>query len=145
MIHSKNVLNGGANDAEVDRLWRKENGLDGLERKSSGRSGGGSMRRENSRNPESQGTDVRRHDSQRHEMVERQGSQLGRTGTNRGRMSQSQRPGAKRTQTQEHMARDGYGLPQRTPSSRPQAQAQGASYSPPSPQTSQSSRRFQGF
>ncbi|KAK5121317.1 hypothetical protein LTR85_005483 [Meristemomyces frigidus] len=144
MIHSRNVLNGGASNAEVDRLWRKENGL---ERKSSGRTGDDGLRRNGSRRTEKQSSNMQRQNSQqRGEMMQRQNSQLERTGTNRRRPSvQSQRPGMNSTRTEQHTARDGYGLPKRTPSSRPGPSAQTMSYSPLSPQLSQSSRRFQGF
>lgn len=50
MIHSDNVINGGASNATVDELWRKENGL---ERKSSHRDASrkNSMRRTESQKP----------------------------------------------------------------------------------------------
>lgn len=140
MIHSKNVINGGASDAEVDKLWRKENGLEGKSSRS------GSMRRSNSQQPQRQGSNMRRQGSYRPEITQRHGSQPGRTGTNRSRMSdQHRRPDMARVPT-ENIIRDGYGAPQSMPSTRLRQQGQATGYSPISPQVSQSSRRrFEGF
>ena len=157
MIHSPNVINGGASRAEVERLWRKERGLDGEDGGRS-RSRNPSMRRTNSQRPEmvqrqtsnttrpaayrttsnqpSMGRQPSYKDDYGLDVGQKYGSQIGRSNTNRSRVSsQGGRPAAIRTRTEEHMARDGYGPPQRMVSSR---QANG--YSPISPQGARPSR-----
>ncbi|KAK5132173.1 hypothetical protein LTR08_000330 [Meristemomyces frigidus] len=99
MIRSRNVINGGASNAEVDALWRKENGL---ERESSGMD---SAKQGDSPRQEKHGSNMHRHNSrQQQDMVQRQDGQLGRTGTNHSRRHE-----AARTRTEERMARHGLG------------------------------------
>jgi hypothetical protein len=142
MIDSKKVINGGASDAEVERLWRKGNGLP--ERKGSGRScRQPSLSRSQSHRPKLES----RHNSHMSqsqgayvplpEMLKRHGSQLSRISSN-GRNGRPIMGG--RTQSEVHTARDGYGAPpqQRIPASR-------TGYAPLSPQISNGSRRFQGL
>ena len=91
MIHSQYVLNGGASNAEVDRLWRKEHG--DPKRRSSRRNSG-------------------RRSAKEEEMEQTKGSGLRRAGTNASRRSS---PGQGRIQydhqNTEAVDRDGYGLP----------------------------------
>ncbi|KAK3075184.1 hypothetical protein LTR53_001715 [Teratosphaeriaceae sp. CCFEE 6253] len=115
LIHSSNVINGGASDAEAARLWRKENGVD---EKDGRRSRNSSMRRSGSQRADvekSGGSDVRRRASSRDNAYQvngggRTGSQLGRAGTHASQLSgHGYRPGAHGTRAEEHALRDGYG------------------------------------
>ncbi|TKA78090.1 hypothetical protein B0A55_03279 [Friedmanniomyces simplex] len=127
LIHSSNVINGGASNAEAARLWRKENGV---EEKESRRSRNSSVKRSNSQRPDMaqrQGsTTLRREgprwdEAYRPDLGQRQGSQLGRTDTDGTRRpsNRGRRPGAQRTVTEEHVGRDGYGsMPQNGPPQR---------------------------
>ncbi|KAK0823196.1 hypothetical protein LTR73_008721 [Friedmanniomyces endolithicus] len=113
LIHSDNVINGGASDAEAARLWRKENGL---EEKHDWRSRHNGVKRIDSQRPslaQQQGSILGRVASRRDETYEsgvrhRQGSQLERTDAERTRRS-NRRPDGSTTATEAHMACDGYG------------------------------------
>ncbi|CAK3756457.1 hypothetical protein B0A55_03279 [Lecanosticta acicola] len=83
MIHSETILNGGASNAEVERLYRKEYGMP---RKSSRKSSVGRS-------------------SGNAETVQRQGSTLRRNGTHTSKHSQNR---GNRLQEQ-YVNRDGYG------------------------------------
>lgn len=110
LIHSQNVTNGGASNAEVDRLWRIQQG--GLGRTSSRRSNRGSMssRQEPQmvqRQSSNRGSMSGRKEPQ---MVQRQGSKLSKGPSNSGRRYDG------------YVDRDGYGpaqpAQQRCPSTR---------------------------
>ncbi|KAK0769976.1 hypothetical protein LTR02_009620 [Friedmanniomyces endolithicus] len=120
LIHSDNVINGGASNAEAARLWRKENGV---EEKESRRSRHSSVKRVDSQHPavaqrqvsNSGRVVLRRDEAYDVGLGRRQGSQLERTDTVRTRRS-NRTPDGFRTATQVHMARDGYGAtPQNVP------------------------------
>ncbi|KAK3115614.1 hypothetical protein LTR53_004872 [Teratosphaeriaceae sp. CCFEE 6253] len=115
LIHSSNVINGGASDAEAARLWRKENGVD---EKDGRRSRNSSMSRSGSQRTDMDqmaGSNVRRRASSRDNAYQvngggRTGSQLGRAGTHASQFSgQGHRPGAHGLRAEEHALRDGYG------------------------------------
>lgn len=122
MIYSSNVINGGASNAEVDRLWRKENGL---ETKDSGRSRSrqSSMRRTSSSKAEM----VQRQNSN---IVQRQGSNMGRVESQRSRtMNKEYGPDPRWA---DYVAQDGYGSP--SPRKQPsRSRSQNAGYHPMSP------------
>jgi hypothetical protein len=148
MIHSQNVINGGASNAEAARLWRKEKGLSEKSERSSRQN---SMRQTTSQRPEMvqrQGSKISRQGSKKdaaYQLIQarRQQSQLARSGTNRSRMLDgSGRPAVRRTRTDEHTAQDGYSLPQHIPSTQSRPQASG--FAPFSQQSSHPSR-FRGF
>ena len=104
------MINGGASAAEVDRLWRKENGL--VEGKGSGRREGQGMKRSDSHRPEmaQRATSKQmtgRDDCRPDAMLSMEENSLRRAGTNRS--NRIGRPSAPRSRTQEHIGRDGYG------------------------------------
>ncbi|KAK0252925.1 hypothetical protein LTS09_012082 [Friedmanniomyces endolithicus] len=120
LIHSDNVINGGASNAEAARLWRKENGV---EEKESRRSRHSSVKRVDSQHPavaqrqvsNSGRVVLRRDETYDVGLGRRQGSQLERTDTVRTRRS-NRTPDGYRTATEVHMERDGYGAtPQNVP------------------------------
>ncbi|KAK1059701.1 hypothetical protein LTR74_012432 [Friedmanniomyces endolithicus] len=120
LIHSDNVINGGASNAEAARLWRKENGVEEKEIRRSRRS---SVKRVDSQHPavaQRQGSNsgrvvLRRDEAYDAGLGQREGNQLVRADTVRTRRS-NRRPDGDRTATEVHMARDGYGAtPQNVP------------------------------
>jgi len=120
LIHSDNVINGGASNAEAARLWGKENGV---EEKESRRSRHSSVKRVDSQHPavaqrqvsNSGRVVLRRDETYDVGLGRRQGSQLERTDTVRTRRS-NRTPDGYRTATEVHMERDGYGAtPQNVP------------------------------
>ncbi|KAK0793575.1 hypothetical protein LTR91_010788 [Friedmanniomyces endolithicus] len=120
LIHSDNVINGGASNAEAARLWRMENGVEGKE---SRRSRHNSMKRIDSQHPamaQRQGSTLgqvvlRRDDAYSDGLGQRQGGQRERPETDRTRRSNG-RPDGGRTEMEVHTARDGYGAtPQNVP------------------------------
>nr|OQO27389.1 hypothetical protein B0A51_05281 [Rachicladosporium sp. CCFEE 5018] len=112
LIHSPNVLNGGASDAEVERLYRQENGL---KRRSSSRRAEGSS--------SSSPVIGRDYVDRRPQMLEKYGSYSGsvqemkliRAGSRRSGTADARHgawaPGARERTWAEGVARDGYGVP----------------------------------
>ena len=122
-LQSKNVLNGGASDAEVERLWWKENGIS---RTNSRRSGRGSASNSG---------------PMRTEMVHKNDTDLGRIPTNRSRMSyRNYGAGAYDQRYDGYVARDGCGPVQGMSSKN--AYAKDAGNSSVTPGRSTGSRRW---